>query len=121
MKVPYGLAVHGKDEEVAVLEVIRNHKTIMGIKTKQFETYVKNKLGKYCELHKSQDLIKKNYYGLFEPHSKLIERIGDYVMILKENYVIRDNILKQKRSFHIGNHGRVSDDEMFVPLIVFKT
>lgn len=40
MKVPYGLAVHGKDEEEAVLEVIRNHKTIMGNKTKQFERNV---------------------------------------------------------------------------------
>ena len=40
MKVPYGLAVHGKDEEEAVLEVIRTHKTIMGNKIKQFERTV---------------------------------------------------------------------------------
>ena len=28
-RVPYGLAVHDHEEEEAVLEVIKNHKTIM--------------------------------------------------------------------------------------------
>ena len=36
-RVPYGLAVHDKEEEEAVLEVIRNHQTIMGEKVKEFE------------------------------------------------------------------------------------
>ena len=89
-------------------------------KTKQFENYVKNKLGKYCKLYRSQDLIKNNYYGLFEPNLKLLERIGDYVIVMKKNYIIKDNILKQKRHFHIGNHGGISEDEMIVPLIVFN-
>ena len=29
-RFPYGLAVHGEEEENAVLEVIRNNQTIMG-------------------------------------------------------------------------------------------
>ena len=36
-RVPYGLPVHDHEEENAVLEIIRNHKTIMGEKVKQFE------------------------------------------------------------------------------------
>ena len=30
LRVPYGMAVHDEQEENAVLEIIRNHKTIMG-------------------------------------------------------------------------------------------
>ena len=36
-RVPYGLAVHDSEEEEAVLEVIKNHKTIMGNNVKEFE------------------------------------------------------------------------------------
>jgi len=88
-------------------------------KIKQFEDYVKKKLSKYCELHKSEGLVKQGYYGLFKPNKKLSERIGDYVLIMKDNYTIRDRILSQEVKKHIGNHGGVSEDEMFVPLIFF--
>ena len=37
LRVPYGLAVHDEEEENAVLEIIKNKKTIMGEKVKQFE------------------------------------------------------------------------------------
>ena len=37
LRVPYGLAVHDHEEENAVLEVIKNHNTIMGEKVKKFE------------------------------------------------------------------------------------
>jgi len=40
LRVPYGMAVHDEQEENAVLEIIRNHKTIMGEKVKQFEQEV---------------------------------------------------------------------------------
>jgi len=46
MQVPYGLAVHDIEEENAVLEIIRNHKTIMGEKVKQFEKDIATLFGK---------------------------------------------------------------------------
>ncbi len=46
MRVPYGLAVHDDEEEAAVLEIIRNHKTIMGEKVKQFESEIATLFGK---------------------------------------------------------------------------
>ena len=45
-RVPYGLAVHDHEEENAVLEVIRNHKTIMGEKVQQFENEIAVLFGK---------------------------------------------------------------------------
>ena len=89
-------------------------------KAKDFEKYVKTRLNKFCYMYKSQDLINKNYFGLFKPNQKLFDRIGDYILILKENYVLKDRILNLKRNLHIGNHGGISKQEIIVPLVVVK-
>ena len=46
LRIPYGLAVHDHEEEDAVLEVIKNHKTIMGEKVKKFENQISELFGK---------------------------------------------------------------------------
>ena len=46
IRVPYGMAVHDSEEENAVLDVIRNHKTIIGEKVKQFEKDIAALFGK---------------------------------------------------------------------------
>jgi len=46
LRVPYGLAVHDHEEENAVLEVIKNHKTIMGEKVSKFENKIATLFGK---------------------------------------------------------------------------
>jgi len=89
-------------------------------KTKQFEKYIKTKFKKYCTLHKGQDLIDKNYFGLGKPHPKLFDRIGDYVLITKKNYYIGDKLAGQEYNSNKGHHGGLSKQEMLVPLIVLK-
>ncbi len=88
-------------------------------KSRQFERYVRTKLKKACHLHKSETLMRKNYFGLGKPHPRLHERIGDYVLEMKENYIIIDSLVNEKRGFLIGNHGGTSSAEMLVPLIFF--
>ncbi len=90
------------------------------LKIKQFETYVKNHLKNCCYLYKSRELIKKNYFGLFEPSRKLFDRVGDYTLIMKENFIIKDFVIGEKEHFSIGHHGGVSKEEMIVPLIVIS-
>jgi len=46
LRVPYGLAVHDHEEENAVLDVIKNHKTIIGEKVKKFENEIATLFGK---------------------------------------------------------------------------
>lgn len=87
-------------------------------KIKQFENYVKAEFKNVCDMHKSEELIKKNYFGLFKPNRKLKDRVGDYILIMKKNYIMRDLVLGEKRNVFIGNHGGVSQEEMFVPLVV---
>lgn len=85
-----------------------------------FEKYVTKTFKDICELHRGEELIENNYFGLFEPHTKLFDRVGDYVLIMKENYVLKDVVAGEREYYHVGNHGGVSKEEMFVPLIVIK-
>lgn len=90
-------------------------------KAKQFERYARAKLGSKCWVFKSEDLFKKNYFGMCKPNPRLMERIGDYMLIMKKNYAIKDYLLTEKKHFLLGNHGGVSKEEMIVPLIVIKS
>jgi len=87
-------------------------------KAKEFEKYTKTKLKKYCTMHTRKELIKKNYFGLFKPNPKLFDRTGDYTLIMKDNYLIKDFVLGEKKHIHTGNHGGTSKQEMHVPLIL---
>ncbi len=86
-------------------------------KRTQFEREAQ-KLHKYFTFQKSADVIRKGWFGLGKANPKLIDRIGDYVIMMKENYVLMDDILGSKRSLHFGNHSGVSHEEMYVPLIL---
>lgn len=87
-------------------------------KVRQFESYVKTKFKSVCKLYESEDLIRKNYFGLYKPNEKLKNRVGDYTLIMKNNFIMKDLVLGEDRTIFIGNHGGVSKEEMFVPLIV---
>jgi len=89
-------------------------------KVKEFENYVKTEFKNACDLYKSDDLIKSDYFGLFEPNQKLKDRIGDYTLIMKENYIMKDLVLGEEQHIYVGNHGGMSEEEMFVPLIVIE-
>ena len=89
-------------------------------KVKEFENYVKTEFKNACELYKSNDLIINNYFGLYKPNEKLKDRIGDYVLIMKENYIMKDLVLGETKNINIGNHGGTSKEEIFVPLIVIE-
>ncbi len=88
-------------------------------KVKDFEKYMKIKLGYACSIIKSEDAIKKNYFGLFKPNSKLKDRIGDYIIIMKENYILKDYLVNKASHGFIGQHTGVSKEEMYVPLVIF--
>ena len=89
-------------------------------KTREFERYVKTKLKHCCTLYKSKDLVKKNYFGLEKPSKKFLERIGEYTIIMKENYAIYDFLVQEKGKRNVGDHGGLSKEELFVPLIIIN-
>lgn len=86
-----------------------------------FEDYVHTQLAHACELHVSSHLIEDGYFGLGRPHPELCHRVGDYTLIMKENYVIKDRILTEKPFNQIGVHGGLSEQELEVPLISYPS
>ncbi|PIE33436.1 hypothetical protein CSA56_11555 [candidate division KSB3 bacterium] len=90
-------------------------------KAAQFERYVQQHFSGICDLYSYEELIHKSWFGLFEPDLRLFDRIGDYVMVMRENYVLDDSLLGEECKNYIGRHGGLSKEEMFVPLIVIHT
>jgi len=89
-------------------------------KIEQFERYVHNELGESCDLFPSSELIDEGWFGLFEPHPRLQERIGDYTLIMREGYAMMNCFPGLEPLKMIGHHGGASADEMYVPLIVIE-
>lgn len=84
-----------------------------------FEAYVADELGDFCVAVENRDLLAGEYFGLGEPHARLAERIGHYVLIMKDNYVLRDRLMGEaERPVHVGVHGGTSAAEMHVPLVI---
>ncbi|MFW5991280.1 MAG: alkaline phosphatase family protein [Candidatus Nanoarchaeia archaeon] len=88
-------------------------------KAKEFESYVKNHLSKYAWLYTREKLMKENWYGLYKPHKKLFHRVGDYVLLMKKGYALRDYLPNEEEAKDIGFHGGISAQEMHVPLVLW--
>jgi len=86
----------------------------------QFESYIREKLNNYCDLLKMGDLLAMELFGFYEPHPRFRYRIPDYILLMKENYIITDTMLKETRIQLKAVHGGLSDNELFVPLILFQ-
>lgn len=89
-------------------------------KQQQFLDYAQNELHNYVEVKPSQSLIDEHYFGFGPAHPQLLNRIGHYTLLLKENYVLKDWLVGEPQYTHIGVHGGTSQEEMMVPLIVAK-
>ncbi|MGY6214098.1 alkaline phosphatase family protein [Methylolobus aquaticus] len=83
----------------------------------QFEAYVKEQLGDRAAVVSRTQLLSEGYFGRGPEHSQLRDRVGDYTLLMKDNCVIKDWLPGETRYSHIGFHGGLSADEMYVPLI----
>lgn len=90
-------------------------------KQQQFESYVRDELGEYAMAVTSQELFDEGFFGVGEPNQRLLDRIGHYALIMKDRYVIKDWVLGERRYVHVGVHGGVSEEEMYVPLVIVET
>ncbi len=88
---------------------------------KEFEKEVRKKLKGKAKLVKSEELVKKGFFGIGKTSQRLLERIGDYTLIMQKDYTIKDSVIGHEIHFHQGNHGGASKEEMLVPFILIKT
>ncbi len=86
--------------------------------TERFQRYVETRLSHCCECYRSEELVKAGWFGPGWTHPELLPRLGDYCLVMKDNYVIKDRLLGERAFHQVGVHGGVSSAEMRVPLIV---
>ncbi len=89
-------------------------------RARDFEDYVHGALADQAGLFVSEMMIAQGWFGPGPPHPRLKQRIGDYTLIMKENWTIKDWVPGEARHRQIGVHGGLSSDEMMVPLVVVQ-
>ncbi len=89
-------------------------------KQAQFEDYVHGKLGHCCDVVDSAALIDGGLFGRGTPSATLAERVGHYVLLMREPYIIKDRLANERPFRQIGVHGGLSEREMRVPLIAIE-
>lgn len=85
-----------------------------------FEAYVRQHFASCLDLRRSGELIDAGWFGPPPYHPRLAARVGDYTLVMKDNWTIKDQLPGEKQHRMLGVHGGVSRDEMCVPLIVVK-
>lgn len=86
-----------------------------------FEAYVAGAFAGRARLVPSEELLAQNLFGLGEPHPRLLERIGDYTLLMQDDWTIKDSVEGEQGHELIGVHGGTSSAEMFVPLVIAMT
>ena len=89
-------------------------------KMRDFERYVQDVLAEQVRLCSSETLIAEGWFGPGPPHARLKERVGDYTLVMQDDWTIKDWMAGEARHRHIGVHGGLSTDEMMVPLVVVQ-
>jgi predicted AlkP superfamily pyrophosphatase or phosphodiesterase len=87
---------------------------------RDFEDYVRDALAEQVHLFASETLVAQGWFGPGTPHPRLTQRIGDYTLIMKEDWTIKDWLQGEERHRQVGVHGGLSADEMVVPLVVVQ-
>ncbi len=85
-----------------------------------FETYVRKNLAECIDLYPSAGLIRDGWFGPPPWNAQLASRVGDYTLVMKDNWTIKDWLPGEKRYPMLGVHGGVSAAEMRVPLITVR-
>ena len=85
----------------------------------RFERYVTTQLADFCTLKSVADLVAEGWLGPGASHPELDSRLGDYVLLMHDNYVIKDTLVGEKPFSFAGVHSGVSREEMEVPLVSF--
>jgi len=89
-------------------------------RVRPFLQYIRKTLSHAMTAIPSHALLRRGAFGNGKAHPQLEDRIGDYTLILKKGYIIKDFLLGEERELKIGHHGGISREEMLVPLVAFR-
>lgn len=84
-----------------------------------FVATAESRLGHALWVVPSQRLIAAGWFGTVPPHPRLSSRIGDFTLLLKEDWSLIDTRPGDRHPVMLGMHGGASRDEIRVPLCAF--
>lgn len=70
-----------------------------------------------CVVWRSEELAAAGRFGPGAVHPRLLERIGDFTLEMKDDWTLRDTVPGERTHRLIGVHGGTSRAEMTVPLV----
>jgi predicted AlkP superfamily pyrophosphatase or phosphodiesterase len=82
-----------------------------------FKEYLNEKFEGRFEIYDSKDILSDGYFGIGKLHPETLNRIGDLVLITKENFAFTYQYTGGEDKLQ-GMHGSLTDDELYVPLII---
>ena len=88
---------------------------------KTFLRRAREMLGERADVRPSRELADEGWFGAGRAHAHFAERIGDVALVMKGRGTVKDWVSGEPRHLHIGNHGGMSEEEMYIPLVVAKT
>ncbi|TSA03723.1 MAG: phosphodiesterase [Methylococcus sp.] len=86
----------------------------------RFESLIEQQLGHAVALVRSEELLEAGWFGDGLPHPRLRDRIGDVVLMMRDNYIIRDGVYGELEHLLKGVHGGTTPQEMWVPLAIVE-
>ncbi|HMM54388.1 MAG TPA: alkaline phosphatase family protein [Candidatus Desulfobacillus sp.] len=88
--------------------------------SERFAECVREQLGGRAELRAGAALVAEGWFGSGAADPRLASRVGDAVLVMRENWTLFDWLEGERRHRMIGVHGGLSADEMLVPLVVAR-
>lgn len=85
---------------------------------RDFEDYVADAFPGAMEAWSRSRLLDEEWFGPGPMNARLPGRIGDYVLAMKDDWTIRDQVPGEKPVDMVGVHGGLSAAEMHIPLCV---
>ncbi|MDK2886644.1 MAG: hypothetical protein PWP54_1207 [Thermosipho sp. (in: thermotogales)] len=82
-----------------------------------FKEYLNEKFEGRFEIYDSKDILSDGYFGIGKLHPETLNRIGDLVLITKGNFAFTYQYTGGEDKLQ-GMHGSLTDDELYVPLII---
>jgi len=84
----------------------------------RFDDCVERELAGRAKALPSRDAVAAGWFGLGQPHPQLHRRVGDRILLMQDRFCLRDWLPQENRYDLIGVHGGLSDDELYVPLVL---
>jgi len=85
-----------------------------------FQLYCRERLASVCQAVRAEELIAAGWFGPMPEHPQLRRRIGDWVLLPADGWVLKDRLVGEGRFAQVGVHGGASASEQWVPLIAAR-